>query len=131
MTYLYRAYNGAGRLLYVGIAEDIWQRMGQHEINSPWIDDLAAMDVERYRTRTEARAAERAAIATEWPLWNIDGAVDGRMTQQICWQRKWEQVTRPAGVLSEEERERHFQWCLERGRHVRRVTRTALRCEVA
>ena len=123
MTTVYRAYNAAGRLLYVGIAEDVWQRMQQHQ-TSPWVDDLAALDVEHYSTRAEARAAEREAIATEWPLWNVHGAVDGRMMLRVRRQRERERMTAP--VLTKHQLERHFERCDERSSRVHRITREAM-----
>lgn len=74
-TALYRHFDAEGRLLYVGIARSITARLAQHA-DSPWDDQIATITVERFATRAEAEAAERAAIKTEKPTHNR--ALNGR-----------------------------------------------------
>lgn len=69
-TSLYRHYDAAGRLLYVGISFSAITRTAQHAAYSPWWDDVARMDVERFSSRAEAEAAEIVAIREERPLFN-------------------------------------------------------------
>ena len=69
-TFLYRYYDDAGDLLYVGITHDIRQRDSWHRSNSRWHREHARRTVESYPTRNEALAAESAAIKTERPAFN-------------------------------------------------------------
>lgn len=137
-TWVYRPYDARGRLLYAGMAEDVERRMDQHKFG-PWYGDVAAMAVELYATRSEAAAAEREAIAAEWPLWNIrdspwGGVVSDRMRQLDGYWRqdkrgRWHPVpleTLMARPISAKERERRFQELLARNRRVRRLTREAV-----
>lgn len=67
---LYRHYDRDGRLLYVGISLSTFARLRQHKDKSPWFDDVAAITIERFRTRAEAAKAECKAIKLEKPKWN-------------------------------------------------------------
>lgn len=69
-TYLYRFFDPAGQLLYVGISHRIENRFGTHKHQKPW-DQVASIKIERFPTRLEAAQAERKAIATEKPAWNV------------------------------------------------------------
>lgn len=68
-TFLYRAFNTDGRLLYVGITNCLARRFDQH-CGSPWFDDLHAILVEAFPTRPIAEFAEAWAIWTEGPAFN-------------------------------------------------------------
>lgn len=70
-TALYRFYDGAGTLLYVGIAGNPGRRFEQHAKTKHWWTDVASSKIVHYRTRDEARVAETAAIQTEEPAYNI------------------------------------------------------------
>jgi hypothetical protein len=74
-TSLYRHFDGAGRLLYVGVSLDAVARLGRHVRFAAWTAEIARVDVERFPTREAALAAERAAIKAERPLHNIIHAV--------------------------------------------------------
>ncbi len=69
-TALYRHFDAEGRLLYVGVSKNAAARFSQHA-DKPWFDEIANMTVERFPTRAEAEAAERAAIRAESPIHNI------------------------------------------------------------
>lgn len=73
-TALYRLFSGRGRLLYVGITGDIRGRLARHAREKPWWPDVARKTVEWHLTREDAAAAELAAIRTENPVYNIQGA---------------------------------------------------------
>lgn len=76
-TDLYRIFDSEGRLLYVGISAALGERVSQHRNGKNWWwQDVATIHVVHYETRDEARAQELAAIRTELPLHNIEGAVD-------------------------------------------------------
>lgn len=69
-TALYRHYDSAGRLLYIGISLSAAARLAQHVQGSEWARDIASMTVEQWPTRAAAAEAERAAIQAERPMWN-------------------------------------------------------------
>jgi S-DNA-T family DNA segregation ATPase FtsK/SpoIIIE len=77
-TALYRHFDAEGRLLYVGITNNYRRRSGEHEDSKPWWRLVASTTVERFPTRKEAEAAEKAAIKTEWPEKNDLHAPDRR-----------------------------------------------------
>lgn len=89
-TALYRFFDSAGALLYVGITSSPSARFAMHSKKSQWWKDVdhARTTVEHHESRTLAAAAELAAIKSEGPRWNIVG-VHGR--------------GRPATVLTEEQ----------------------------
>lgn len=70
-TSLYRHFDKDGALLYVGISLSAIRRMGQHRMESRWFDRVATIKVEHFATREEARTAERAAIKSENPKFNV------------------------------------------------------------
>jgi hypothetical protein len=73
-TALYRHFDGEGRLLYVGISLSAIIRLATHRA-SPWFDEIASVEIERYQTRKDALTAELAAIHNEKPLHNVVGVV--------------------------------------------------------
>lgn len=74
--YLYRLFTADGQLLYIGVAFNVEQRVYMHRatrVCSGWDVIWREYDhhtSERYATKSEARAAERAAITREAPLLN-------------------------------------------------------------
>lgn len=70
-TSLYRFYDSAGVLLYVGITYDMYRRFGDHGTKKVWHPLAAKVTITHYPTRDEAAEAERKAIAAEGPLYNI------------------------------------------------------------
>lgn len=68
---VYRAFDDDGRLLYIGSSVCVDARMRYHEQHSPWWPFHADLERTAYPTLTEARVAEKAAIATEHPRWNV------------------------------------------------------------
>jgi len=69
-TTLYRYYDTAGALLYVGITEHPLARADSHANASTWWPKVATARFEQFPTRDEASAAEREAIRVERPLHN-------------------------------------------------------------
>lgn len=72
-TALYRLYNEANELLYIGIAFNPTRRYNQHRKTKTWWPEVARKEVCWYENRTEAEDAEDAAIRDERPRYNIDG----------------------------------------------------------
>lgn len=75
--YVYRCYDKADRLLYVGCTEDVFGRLAVHA--SSWNNPASAVlnlrmtrhSVTEYPGFTVARKAEREAIRDEAPLLNL------------------------------------------------------------
>jgi hypothetical protein len=69
-TELYRHFDAAGKLLYVGISLSTVVRLAQHRLESEWFDRVVHITIERFPTRIEAMIAERVAILKEAPECN-------------------------------------------------------------
>lgn len=67
---LYRYWDGAGNLLYVGISDNPDQRDEQHSRNSEWFQFAASSDVSWFTSRDAAHEAERSTIKAERPIFN-------------------------------------------------------------
>jgi predicted GIY-YIG superfamily endonuclease len=72
-TTLYRLYDEADNLLYIGIAGNPGRRFEQHRGEKPWWGEVARTTLTHYATRQEALYAELSAINTEHPRHNIIG----------------------------------------------------------
>lgn len=74
-TCLYRHFDGDGRLLYVGVSLSAAARLSRHSVDSGWFRLVALVTLEWHPNRSMALAAERAAIRSERPEYNVLGAV--------------------------------------------------------
>lgn len=72
-TALYRHFDAAGRLLYVGISLCALTRLGGHRAASHWFPEIATVTIEWHPTREAATLAESAAITQERPAYNLAG----------------------------------------------------------
>lgn len=70
-TALYRFFDKADQLLYIGISNCIPRRFDQHGDTKPWYIEVARMTVEHHPTRAAALGAEKVAIQAERPKYNI------------------------------------------------------------
>ena len=71
-TYLYRLYDDAGQLLYVGISNNPVRRGHQHIDRQPWAHQVRRQEWSSpYPTRRAALDAERLAIIAEKPRYNV------------------------------------------------------------
>lgn len=70
-TALYRSFNESGELLYVGISMRMAQRIKEHDKFSGWFEKTAKITLEWHASRSDAIIAEREAIKTERPIFNI------------------------------------------------------------
>lgn len=68
---VYRFFDEAGALLYVGVSKSLPNRLMQHDRDKPWWRDVVRVEVEHFASRTEALEAEADAIMAEMPFWNI------------------------------------------------------------
>lgn len=73
-TALYRHWDASERLLYVGIACDPVRRVNAHRERSAWFDRIGRIDIEWFPSRREALQAERKAIQSEQPWFNVHHA---------------------------------------------------------
>ncbi|MGW3861094.1 GIY-YIG nuclease family protein [Streptomyces sp. NPDC005047] len=85
-TALYRLYDGAGVLLYVGISCNLSERWKDHREEKPWWPQVTEKRVEWYGKRAEAESAEVHAIITEEPLHNTDW---NRPEQRLRYRLNW------------------------------------------
>lgn len=67
---LYRHFDAAGVLLYIGISGVPFLRLQQHKSASAWFKQITTITIQRFPNRIEAARAERAAIESEKPLFN-------------------------------------------------------------
>jgi predicted GIY-YIG superfamily endonuclease len=72
---LYRFYDQDDNLLYVGISADLARRLDQHARAKPWWTDVALVRVQHHPDRATVAAAERHAIRTEQPRYNVQHAI--------------------------------------------------------
>lgn len=70
-TALYRHYDAANTLLYVGISLNAIDRLRAHVFGSHWSSEISQVKVEYFPSRQAALAAEKSAIRDEHPRWNI------------------------------------------------------------
>lgn len=70
MTAVYRLYDGAGRLLYVGVTYDFVARLRGHAKDKKWWPQVAHRDVIWFDNRLDALYEEARAIRYENPVHN-------------------------------------------------------------
>lgn len=95
--YLYRFYNAAGRLLYVGISNNPDRRWGEHADDKPWWGEVEDQTSERAGDMHDALALEEEAIRAERPLYNV--VHNGDNPDRIAWRptkRRGERLRLPA-----------------------------------
>ena len=68
---LYRHYNAAGELLYVGISLSSFARLAQHRDHSAWFAEITRVEFEPFETKESVLEAERNAIQKEQPKFNV------------------------------------------------------------
>lgn len=68
---LYRFFGSEGELLYVGISLHPFARMSQHRGDKSWWGEVASTTIERFPSRPAVLEAEREAIKSERPRYNI------------------------------------------------------------
>lgn len=69
--YLYRFFDAAGELLYIGIAQNFLTRWKQHKIDKHWFPEVATFTVEKHPDRASVETAERDSILSERPRYNV------------------------------------------------------------
>lgn len=107
-TTLYRFFDSAGILLYVGISAQPLVRFGQHRADKPWWVNIGSITTHHYTSRRAALEAEAEAVKTERPLYNVvhnpEPPVDGLTAfeylarleprlaylEESCQRRRWD-----------------------------------------
>lgn len=69
--YVYRCFDAAGVLLYVGCTSDLNTRRLAHNAQSWWFPQAESFRVNAYLSRSRALTVEAEAIFSERPLWNV------------------------------------------------------------
>lgn len=77
-TALYRLFNAAGTLLYIGISVNPDVRWRVHAREKSWWAEVSERTVEWFETRKAAEAAEVAAVAAELPGYNVEHSLTRR-----------------------------------------------------
>jgi len=70
-TAVYRLYDAADVLLYIGVAKNFGLRWAQHASAKPWWPEVQRQTVNWYPDRPAAEAAEKEAIRAESPRHNV------------------------------------------------------------
>ena len=68
---IYRHYDAEGRLLYVGKSVQPLNRQQQHEVEAHWFHHIVKIEIEWFDFTADMDVAERHAIATESPIFNL------------------------------------------------------------
>jgi hypothetical protein len=68
---LYRFFDASGVLLYVGITYNPPSRFRSHEGDKEWWGQVRTIELEQFISRKAVLHAEREAISTELPLFNV------------------------------------------------------------
>lgn len=87
-TTLYRLYDSADDLLYIGIGGNPGRRFEQHRTEKPWWGDVARIALEHHPTRDAALKAELTAIRTENPRHNIAGRDPAAASTLPAWRHR-------------------------------------------
>lgn len=101
--YLYRFFDSAGELLYVGITRDLGARLAAHRRVSEWWDLAARGATETYPSRAEAELAEAVAIHAERPLYNTNRPTEQKVAR-LCAARLAGEVVDVTELVAEVER---------------------------
>ena len=67
---VYRIYDAAGELMYVGVTKRGHKRQTEHVAHKRWADEMAETQWEHYPTREEALHREAHLIRTHHPRYN-------------------------------------------------------------
>jgi predicted GIY-YIG superfamily endonuclease len=68
---LYRHLDAGGKLLYVGVSNNLLERLTTHRSQAHWFDRITCIRLEHFDTWDEAVAAETKAFHEEMPEYNI------------------------------------------------------------
>jgi predicted GIY-YIG superfamily endonuclease len=101
MHAVYRMFGHAGQLIYVGMTGKAGQRFGDHS-SKRWFPQVSTITLEWHATHAQAVLAEKRAITTERPRYNVVGTprlAVGRRGQPVA--AKPVEPDQPADVLGD------------------------------
>lgn len=75
---VYRLYDADYRLLYVGQSVNLAQRLATHGREKQWWSDVDTISVEHFPSKDAAARAERRALCSEAPRYNVQNVPGGR-----------------------------------------------------
>jgi|GEM_PF-5834944 len=100
---LYRHFDSEGTLLYVGVSLSVLTRLVQHKSSSSWYASVTQITIENYESREDAELAEKHAIESERPIWNV--VYNGKPRKKIL-DRLGRKLNKPLKRKADEEKER-------------------------
>lgn len=88
--YVYRYFNQAGELLYVGVTAEPYTRWTQHRRLREWSHEVTHVSLEQFAYEDLAYAHERKVIRAEAPRYNVKSteAHDAEMTERMASARR-------------------------------------------
>lgn len=96
---LYRHFDAAGALLYIGCTNNVIRRTEEHETQSQWLPEVATITVEHFRDGVKALEAEAKAIRAENPKYNVRGKAPD-LRQSAAEREEWNAI-----VLADDKRQ--------------------------
>lgn len=97
-TALYRLFDAAGKLLYIGIAVNPPSRWAGHAADKLWWGEVARITIHWYDTWGAAEAAEATAIRQENPLHNVVGVASEERAERLARAALHRLRERPTGL---------------------------------
>jgi hypothetical protein len=83
--FVYRIYDGAGALIYIGKTVQPFARPLSHYSQKPWGREIGRIDTQEFDSEEAAFAAEREAIIREKPKYNKRMTYATRLSDdQVC-----------------------------------------------
>lgn len=70
-NFVYQMFDSRGHTLYVGITNNLRNRLSAHYAEKPWIEEVATVKVERYETREASKQRESDLIREVGPVYNL------------------------------------------------------------
>lgn len=80
---LYRFFDDANELLYVGITNNPSRRFTQHGVDREWWHEVTTIRMEPHSDRNAVLAAEKVAIKVEHPRYNVVHASGAPVTAEL------------------------------------------------
>lgn len=90
--YVYRVFDAVGQLIYIGCTNDLFRRLAQQEELAWWAPQAVKVKASVHANYEAGLAAERKAIQTEHPRWNV-GARKWRRNKDWTHQQYVDYVT--------------------------------------
>lgn len=69
---MYRLFDAEDRVIYIGSTGNAEQRIATHRNTMWWGPTIHRVQIETFPNREAAMLAEREAVQTEFPRWNIN-----------------------------------------------------------